>query len=403
MSANEKPLDLDVQATGPKLSIVPNNDEFLDEETLKKQQLEKDKQEKISAIKKDVADNFQKFHDFMTKSPESCVLMIKRWANSGNDMDQIALKAISQQLTDVELTAIYEKILPIERQSWKNKLDKFLQADKLIVANKFITEEIIREMIAPNLITDVELIDLLLAFDVHLVMKFSEQQPTEIGTLMNLLNPKYTAKVIESLDDEKSHEIIEQSMEFDFEKFEKKIDPFKTKLKKFLESFGKKPFNDKLLQMLPTFNPLKEKMIYKCLVNQGMIDEAARTARNNFPSDLITYLPKELLKKMMQNYEMSKKVLLLSSVEKEVGDILLNSFAEKGSASREMIDLEFDIVKKNPLAQSKIENQKDELWKDFVYYVRNCISQDTAFTSVYDQIISDWLATFIETEDEQAS
>jgi hypothetical protein len=399
MVSNDKSQNLELE-TSPKLSLVkdeigPEEQALIDQENQKK--------ERIESIEKEVEANFQKFHVFMTKSFESCVLMIKKWVNSGQDMDEIALRAISQQLSDEELTSLYEKISTVERQSWKNALTSFLQADKLIVANRYISEEIVREMIAPNLITDMELIDLLLAFDVHMVMKFADQQPTEIGTLMNLLNPKYTAKVIESLDEEKSHEVIEKSMEFDFEKFEKKIDPFKAKLTKFLDKFGKKPFNDKLLQMLPTFNPLKEKMIYKCLVTQGMIEDAGKAARNNFPSDLITYLPKELLKKMMQNYEMGKKVLLLSSVESEVGDILLNSFAEKGSASREMIDLEFDMVKKNPLAQSKIENQKDELWKDFVYYVREFVTQDTDFTSVFDQIISDWLTTFIETEQAEAS
>ena len=61
---------------------------------------------------------------------------------------------------------------------------------------------------------------------------------------------------------EESKELITKSLAFSFDTVKDEFKGFKTKLQDFVVKSKRKPFNTKILQMLPSFNPNKEKMLY---------------------------------------------------------------------------------------------------------------------------------------------
>jgi hypothetical protein len=69
----------------------------------------------------------------------------------------------------------------------------------------------------------------------------------------------------------------------------------------------------------------------------------------------------------------------------------MNSFAEEGSASREMLDLEFENLQNDQVAQQRIVNQKSTIWSEFVSYIRDEIKQNQEFKSDFEVLVFDWI------------
>lgn len=69
----------------------------------------------------------------------------------------------------------------------------------------------------------------------------------------------------------------------------------------------------------------------------------------------------------------------------------MNSFAEEGSASREMLDLEFENLQNDQVALQRIVNQKVTIWSEFVNYIRDEIKQNQEFKSDFEALVSDWI------------
>jgi asparagine synthetase B (glutamine-hydrolysing) len=160
---------------------------------------------------------------------------------------------------------------------------------------------------------------------------------------------------------------------------------------------------NRMLSILPTVGPDKEKILYQKLVDNGFSEELVKVGLKSFPAELILRLPKDLTKKIMQDYPMAKKVQLLSSLPEQQKEDLMKVFAEKGSASREMLDLEFENIQNDQMIQTRIKTQAGEIWKEYVSYVREVISEDTEYTSELETIISDWITQMKESSEEEAA
>lgn len=374
---------------------------LVDEETLAK------KKDNIKIVDSTSSENpailktkmhFDRFTQLIHKNEIDAVLLLKKWINELSSESIMALKAVSQQLDEDLLYKVFLKLNEEEREAWKTNVDGFLNGEQLINANKFISEEVVRDSIAPQGVSDIELIDLLLSLDIEVAVNFVRKQPGEASILMNLLKPKVAGKILDKLEMEESKELITKSLVFAFDSVKDEFKEFKATLKEFVDKSKKRPFNTKILQMLENFNPNKEKMLYLVLAKENLKTDMKRAATDNFPSDLITKLPTQFLKSLMQKYDQNQKIQLLISVDDETRELLLATFAEEGSAAREMIDLEFENFANDEVAQARIKSQKDQLWKDFVVFVRDEIKLDEKWTNDIDSIVSDWVSSLCEQE-----
>lgn len=314
---------------------------------------------KESPIVKKMKADFARFTQMIEKSQMDAVLIVKKWINELCEDCIRALKATSQQLDEDTLYKIFEKLNESEREAWKQNVDGFLKGEELVIANQFIGEEVVRDSIAPQGVSDIELIDLLLSLDIEVAVNFVRAYGNEAAILLNLLRPKITAKILDKMEMDESKELITKSLAFSFESVKDEFKVFKNKLQDFVLKSKRKPFNTKILQMLPSFNPNKEKMLYNVLAKDGLATDMKRTAQDNFLSELVTELPTVFLKSLMQKYDQHQRIQLLASLDDDKKDLLLSTFAEEGSAAREMIDLEFENLANDQVAQARIYGQKD--------------------------------------------
>ena len=349
-----------------------------------------------------IKNDFERFNILYRRSQMDAVLLIKKWISQSSANDVSALKAVGQQLESDFLTSIFNKLSSNEREIWKQKVDGFLSGVELLHANQFISEEVVRDSIAPQGVSDMELIDLLLSLEVETAVSFVKENKNEAKILLNLLQPRLGGKILDKLEIDESKELIGQSLMFDFHSVTDEFKLFKSVLSAFVEKSKKKPFNLKILQMLPSFNPNKEKMLYNVLAKENLKTDMMSAANANFPSELIGELPVDLLKALMQKYPADIRIQLLASVEGSMKNTLLSSFAEVGSAAREMIDLEFENLENDQGMKARINSQKSQLWFDFVKYIRNFLKDDEKYTTDIELIVSSWVDSMCSSESQAA-
>jgi hypothetical protein len=386
-----------------------------EEEVVQEEVVEADADEEFSMIsleelalqeglfEKSSEDNFNRFKTMYATTLDSATVLLKKWINQTSDENQNILRAIAQQLSEEELSNLYDNLSSRERDIWKDAMQTFIDDEKIAVANKLISEEVVRDMIGPSVVNDVELIDLLLTIPIDTASKYIQKKGENSKVLMNLLSPQIISKILDQLDEEEALETINLGLDFNFNKVKDDFAAFKRNLTEFMKKEKRRPFNEKIIQMLPEFNPTKEKILYSYLAKSKMKDEMLHVAKGSYPSELITQLPKDFLKAIMQKYEMNKKVMLLASSEQEVKDYLLSTFADKGSAAREMIDLEFEILSNDKIAQERIVNKKDDIWNEFVMFVREMIKNDEEYASDISMIVKSWVERFIKEFNEEES
>lgn len=363
-----------------------------EDENIKNEKEEDIEDEKISEESlQQSLENFERFKTFLKNNQNSAVLLLKKWIRSMDESSILSLRAIAQQLSDEELIQIFGNLDSEMRNSWKMILDQFLNEKELHIANKVISEEVIRTLIEPTLIKDDELIDLVLGLSLEGAVDFVNIYKEEAPLLMNLLTPEFSGKVLDQVDDELATELIQSSINFDFSSVTDNFLSFKQTLLELKENYKKKPFGDKLLQMLPNYNPLKEKVLYEFLVKNNMKKEILRLATENIPSELILKLPTAALKNLMSKYSKIERAVFLLSLDEIEREKYLDSFAEKGSSLRDMINFDFEEVQANSALMTKIENDAEDIYCDFVNYVRTSLRQDQEFKMDVDMIVKSWI------------
>ena len=212
-------------------------------------------------------EDFGRFKQFMEEYPEDTTLMVKRWIGEvdSNTRYQLILRAIVQQLEDSEIKDLINALNDNEKSKWKSYLDQFLNNDELIEANKTLSEEVVREIVSPNASEDPVLTDMLINLKESQAIQFINEHPSEARILFNLLSPIFSAKVLNKIDEGLTARAIEESMNYDPRFDEEGIIRFKKRLTLFINEHPDRPFNQKIIEMLQSFDPTKENILYRYL------------------------------------------------------------------------------------------------------------------------------------------
>lgn len=360
----------------------------VDEAETEEEKTDEEDEQQLIQTKED----FGRFKQFMQDYPDDTNIMIKRWIGESdvNDRYQLILRAIIQQLEDSEIHTIIKSLNDNEKAKWKAHLDHFLDKDELVEANKTLSEEVVREIVSPNVSGDAILTDMLINLKEDQAIKFISDHPAEVKVLLNLLSPVFSAKVLNKIDEDLTARAIEESMNYAPQFDKDGVNRFKKRLSAFLKENPDKPFNQKIVEMLQTFNPAKEKILYRFLAKEGKKSEIIMAGCRQFPADLIIDLSVDTITDIMQLYPIDNKVSLLLSLEKLKGDKLLQKFAPEGSKAREVLNLEFNSIISNDLKKRQIERNKEKYWIDFVKFTRDHLNSNANYNNEIKDLVTNW-------------
>lgn len=366
----------------------PKDDTNEEEESVLDQQVSEEQVDQI--------EGFERFEKLLELNPQQSILLAKRWIKQGDNDSRLALNAIAQQLDTDKLDILFDGLSSQEREIWNTSIQGFLEGEKLLEANLIISEGVIKELVGGSAISDFELVDIILSMNVDMVRGYIVKNKEYGSFLCNLINPSLISDLLNDLEVDEMNEIITNSLSLDMKKLENNMVKFKKDLSDYCNEAKIKPFNYKLLQVVSDISAEKEAMLYRFIAKNTSRSEIIAAASRNIPSELIYDLPDSCLKVIMQNYPMEKKVNLLSSIDEDKQQRLLNSFTVEGSNAREMIDMELEAIKENELQFKRVQLNKDNIWSEFVSYVRVAIENDETIGAEALHVVEQWVSTLKE-------
>ena len=339
----------------------------------------------------DSGKGIERFIAFLDHSPIEAIMLIKKWITTDDKMENNALRALVQQLNNEVLLQVFNSLSSEERDTWKALLEKQVTGKDLIATNAFISNQIVEDILVPSAIVDAEIADLLLRLTPENAAQFVKDDPELGKILMNVMNSKFVVKIIENLDEQNVELILEKSMEFKKEAVEDVLEDFKGKLAQYQDSVSKIPFMGRVVDLIGLSNPARENALFKALAqNVEEMEKLRSVAMDNFPAVLIGNLPDPILKIMLQAYPMNQKVELVSSIDENLRDKFENIFAPVGSKAADVLAIELEKIENDINVQRKIRENGQEIWKEFVEFVRKSIKSDKENAGTYDSMVSQW-------------
>ena len=304
-----------------------------------------------------------RFVSFLEHSEIEAVMLVKRWLNTADKKEVNALRALVQQMKNDVLMKIFKTLTVEEREKWKGFLTKQLAGPELIEANAFISNSIVADILVPAAIVDAEVADLLLRLTPENGARFIQDNGDLGKVLLNVMNTKFVAKILEHLDEDMVDGVLSKGMEFKKEDVDPMLDEFKAKLKDYQVETKKLPFMEKILDLIPVAMPSRENSLFKVLAtNSEDMEQVKGIAMKFYPSALVPYLPEQFLKSVLQTYPMGPKVELVASLDEHLKDKFVNIFAPAGSKAADVLELEMEKIDTDLGVQRRIKNEKDNIW-----------------------------------------
>lgn len=331
-----------------------------------------------------------RFKYFIENAPKEGLLLIKKWIADEDIRAKGALRALVQQLDNITLKHVFEKINEKERRSWQSLLEKPLNNRDLAASNDYISNQIVQSVIVPALIEDPETYDLILKLHHSKIPEMYKKDPTTTAILLNALNENFVAEVLMDCSPSHVNEMLSKALKYSPKDVKDSEEDIKELLLNFVEDTEQKPFVEKILAIVPRVTADVEKTIFDNLKDHVSYTVFRNVAQSYFPSELIKDLPEAFLKNLLSSYPLKKKIKMLLSVDEDTREYFLSIFAPEGTKASDLVKIEFEMHEKDPSEMQKIENERLEFWKDFVVYSRDAIKVEKQFKFEIDNLLNDW-------------
>ena len=332
----------------------------------------------------------ERFQSFYENNPEDSILLIKKWIREKGKPEVRALKALVQQMDNAALGPLMKQLSGEEKVSWKESLDSGLSPEELSLANTFIGNQIIQNLMIPEYIRNPDIYAKLVKIKVTEFGKYLKKDLETACLLLPVLGTEFINKVLYSIDGSMREKVIASSLSItpqSYEGSEEKI----ASLLSDVESGSKiKPFLKSLEKLLPKASKSLEEGLFKHYINEASETEAQGIFKTFFPGFLINKLPEPFLKNTLNKYPLEKKVQLLYSMEQDEKKFYVDIFAPAGTKANDLVNLEFENIDRDESKQKEIAEASDELWSDFVVYMRAQIKSDQKLASKVIELTEEW-------------
>ena len=339
----------------------------------------------------------ERFETFLKNQKNEAVLMIKKWINSGSNEENLALRGIVQLLNNDDLIVIFNSLHQEERDKWKSLLGKALKDSDITIANKFISSEIIKDILVPSEIDDVEAADLLLKLSPESAASFVKDDPELGKIILNSMSDQFVSKIFENMNESEIEMAVTSSMSYQKDQVADYMLDFKGKLAQYQETEKMLPFVNKLINLIKVAKPHSENPLFKSLAsNVKNVKTITDVALASFPGSLVDRLPVDILKNLLIQYPMQKKVELVLSLSAEKKEFFVDLFAPIGSKAADVLGLEIEKLQGDIRIMREISDNPDQAWDDFVYYVRNYIKNDSINQNTYENLVALWAQSLVD-------
>lgn len=342
---------------------------------------------------------FHRFVEYLEKTPNRASLLVKKWIKANDDQSAQALYGLVKMLDNDRLKIIFQNISQTERENWKNILNQpSAITDDLKVVGQFISNEIVDDMIVPNIVEDEELLDQLISLSDEKAASFLKENKDYAPYLINILNTKSVNGIFTYLRPVEIKEVLKASSTVNMDHFKNIVDNFKESLSPFIGTENTKIHLRKIAQLISLSNAFTDMAFYEALKEEKEENLIFEVAKNYYPSQLILNLDQTLLGKIITNYPNVKKTKLIYSLSDDKQKLLTDAISIE--SMKEMILMEIESIEFNQQLKAEIINSKEDIWNEFVLYSREIIKSDYQNSDNYREVLAYWVSQPSETQEE---
>lgn len=335
-------------------------------------------------------DGIERFLHFFHSFPEEGKFMIQGWLKTDNDDTALKMNAVAQKLSNKDLANVLSLLTDDERNDWRSHLGASLDRDQMIRASFLISQDVLSAMVSPSSNMEPHVFDVMVSLSAENAAKFVEDHVELSPILYTELNSKIMSDIIKFTNKETVEKMIALSLTFEPSDNKDKYKLFEKEVIKYHHEKVKLPGMKKVGEILNNVTQENELSIFRTIANIAGATIVRDSANSQFPTFLFKKLPVEFLKNIIISYQITKRVNLIYSLGDE-GQFYLDLYAPVGSRAREMFDLEVEKIEMDKSLQKQIISNKEEIWQDFVSFVRKKIENNSEYEEEVNAILDEWI------------
>lgn len=336
----------------------------------------------------------ERFQQCLTQHPDEAINIIRSWIKDETPDSILNLRTIAQQSSREEMEILLAGLLQEQRDRWNSFLGQHLEAADILKASKVIFQDVVKAMLVPSRIKDGELQNLLLELDMDRTVEFLNQSESFVGIMLNILSPTTVSKIISQADEKKVDKWLVDGASFDFSSLESRLPELREALKTFSKATAPSPFLQRLVEMIPSASPAREKTLYKALATAGGTHLIGELASQNLPYDLVMKLPMQALREAFQSLPVAKRIEVVVSKNAAERELLMDALADANTPARDMMEMELSNLSNDTARLTQIEARSEDTWIEFVKTVRHFLRGSTSSQPMVRSMVGEWSAQY---------
>lgn len=339
---------------------------------------------------KDDEEGVRRFQALIGNDLLAAQLLVKRWLNEPSKVATAALNLLVAELRQEELTALIEGLSHEERKNWKKVVGKTLSQADIKTAHKFITLQLVNELLIPNKLSDPGAQELLLKLAPEDAAKFATEKPDVAAILVSVMSAKFLTKMMALMVPEAIEKLMGQGLLVTDEFVHDRIDDFKAALANYVTVRSVSPMLEKIFELLPLASRTTERTLFVALAQSASREVLLDACRAFYPIELMETAPVEVKKKWLAGYPRAKKVELIA-LSPEVQRVAWLDLVATTPKSREMLVLELEKLTGNRVAYEKLKATADGLWQEYYQHARRETVADLELVKALEPTLSAWV------------
>lgn len=351
-----------------------------------------DEEMKREEFKKKTEESLERFRKALNNHFDQTIITLKKIIKSNKEADGLALKTLTDTLTDQELTKIFQHLSLEERNTWKTYLDHELDVEHAVKALNYISARLMEAMMLPMVINDIEIFDFLVGVPPKDAAAIC-QEDIELATILtNMVSTDIASEMFKLIPEPTLSTIIQKSLVFSPEDLNRKMPLLKEKISLLKKKNEKPPFIIKVIEMLPNAQQDIEAKLYQTLLAYYQLDEINKIAFQNYPKSLLLQLPEKVFQFVLTKLSLENQVKYFVTLDSDVRKTRLEWVAPHGSKAREMLDIEIETIVNNAAncAKFKKEHSKN-IEAEFIKISREVIAGHEELQNEVLEQLSLWL------------
>jgi len=339
-------------------------------------------------------DGFEKFTELYKKAPDVAQSLVKKWINARGNDDAKALVVLGQRASIEELNILFGNLsvemkrtckrlisIPFGAEALKEGLDYMrAQVTEVYVSARPSMPESTLSLI--DSLTDKEFLAIANQDFNMAAMILSASSTAKVSGLMNSIPNEVFANV-----SNKTAEIFEKNIASEASNIESTIQDTRSRQVK------RSVFLEKSVELIPSASPEKELILYRMLLQAGDVDLVKETALKTLPSSMVTFLPSEIIQRVLTRMLPSDRAELIASQPSDRSEFLLSCLGSSGDKLRDLVDGEVDDVRLDSARLSALQEDAESMWFNIVNTLRTFQRQNPSFARSLKPVVNRWLSS----------